>query len=77
MMNTVGDDVFIFASKALMDAAQDLICLCCYSLTHVSIAVHQDPQDCHRKVAPSHTDPSCTGLFGYVTPGAGPCTCLC
>lgn len=35
-----GWHIFISASKALMDAAQDLICLCCYNLTHAPIVVH-------------------------------------
>lgn len=46
------DSISVSASNAPLDAAQDLICLCCWSstlLTHTQFVVHRDPQVPFRK----------------------------
>ena len=55
------DYISIFASKAPVDSAQYLTCLCCCHdalLTHVQLVVPQEPRSFSARLLPSHVGPS-------------------
>ena len=75
------DHISISANNDLVNAAQDTICLCCYSnalLTPVQLVVQAGPPGPFQQGSfPATQILACTGLFSCVVPAAEPCTCLC